>query len=140
MNTQSNRNRVAKCACHGLSITLKGEPDVVSSCNCNACQRRTGSVLGVAAYFNETSIVSQSGASKVFERKAASDGTVTMHFCPDCGSTVFWRLTMYPDHLGVAVGCFADPDFPAPERTVWAKRKHHWVEFPSSMKVFSEAP
>lgn len=123
-----------------MSITLDGEPDKVSSCNCTACQRRTGSVFGVAAYFGETSLVSQTGDSKAYERKADSGGTVSMHFCPDCGTTVYWRLTMYPDQLGVAVGCFADPGFPAPERTVWACNKHHWVEFPASMKVYSETP
>lgn len=140
MTAPSQNCRVAQCACHNLPITLKGEPVVVSSCNCTDCQRRTGSVFGVAAYFNETSLVAQTGDSKVFERKADSDGTVSMHFCPDCGTTVYWHLTMYPEHLGVAVGCFADPSFPAPERTVWASRKHHWVVFPPSMKVYSETP
>lgn len=132
--------RVAKCACHKLSISLKNEPEIVSSCNCIACQRRTGSVFGVAAYFAETNIVSQAGDSKVFERKADSDGIVTMHFCPDCGTTVYWRLSMYREYVGVAVGCFGDASFPAPERTVWASRKHHWVLFPPAMRVYPEAP
>jgi hypothetical protein len=140
MNTPSPVSRVATCACHNLAITLKGEPARVSSCNCTACQRRTGSVFGVAAYFAEADIVSQAGNSKVFERKADSDGIVSMHFYPDCGTTVYWRLTMYPDHLGLAVGCFADPGFPAPERTVWASCKHHWVQFPPSIRVYPKTP
>ena len=30
----------------------------------------------------------------------------------------------------VAVGAFADPDFPAPAVSVWEERKHSWVVVP----------
>lgn len=140
MTDTSPAFRVAECACRKLSITLQNEPEIVSSCNCTDCQRRTGSVFGVAAYFAKTNIVAQTGDSKVFERKADSDGTVSMHFCPECGTTVYWRLSMYREYVGVAVGCFGDASFPAPERTVWANRKHHWVTFPPSVRVYPEAP
>ena len=33
--------------------------------------------------------------------------------------------------ISVAVGAFADPTFPPPERSVYANRKHAWVEFGS---------
>jgi len=63
-----------------------------------------------------------------------------MHFCPECGSTVYWELAMYPDLAGVAVGCFADPDFTPPQRAVWTDKQHHWVQFPDEMNTFPEAP
>jgi hypothetical protein len=30
------------------------------------------------------------------------------HFCPSCGSTVYWEPARKPDMIGVAVGAFAD--------------------------------
>ena len=80
------------------------------------------------------------GGSKVFTRVSDAGRTLSMHFCPDCGTTVFWRVDGAPDRVAVAVGCFADPHFPAPIRNVWAKNRHHWVEFPKIMKLFDEAP
>ena len=38
----------------------------------------------------------------------------TYHFCPECGSTVYWELSIAPDFLGVAIGGFTDPTFPPP--------------------------
>jgi hypothetical protein len=38
----------------------------------------------------------------------------TYHFCPECGSTLYWEISNAPDILGVAVGGFTDPTFPPP--------------------------
>jgi hypothetical protein len=40
----------------------------------------------------------------------------TFHFCPECGATVFFTDSTAPDVVGVSVGAFADPSFPAPNR------------------------
>ncbi len=40
---------------------------------------------------------------------------------------------MRPDHVGIAVGCFADPKFVAPARVGFAEKQHHWVTFPDDM-------
>jgi hypothetical protein len=32
-----------------------------------------------------------------------------------------------PSLVGIAVGAFADPDFPAPEQAVWAEAEHAWL-------------
>ena len=40
----------AQCSCGQLSAEITGEPDAVVMCHCVACQRRSGSPFGVAAY------------------------------------------------------------------------------------------
>jgi hypothetical protein len=40
------------------------------------------------------------------------------HFCPECGSTVFWEPARMPRLIGVTVGAFGDPSFPRPEQSV----------------------
>ena len=52
---------------------------------------------------------------------------ISYHFCPTCGSTVFWTFTGRPI-LAVAVGNFADPDFPAPTAELYAPYRHHWLQ------------
>jgi hypothetical protein len=32
-----------------------------------------------------------------------------------------------PELIAVALGAFADPDFPGPYFSVWEQRKHAWV-------------
>jgi hypothetical protein len=46
--------------------------------------------------------------------RSCDSGGATYHFCPECGSTVYWEIAIAPDFLGVAVGGFTDPTFPPP--------------------------
>lgn len=121
----------ARCACGALQASVEGDPIVVA-CNCTECQRRTGSVFGVTAYFPRTQ-VKVSGPSKLFIRGTDSGRKLANRFCPNCGTTVILEPENRPDDLGVTVGCFADPAFPKPARVVWARHKHHWIQFPDDI-------
>jgi hypothetical protein len=52
--------------------------------------------------------------AKPAEFRSCDSGGATYHFCPECGSTVYWDISAAPDVLGVAVGTFTDPTFPPP--------------------------
>lgn len=118
--------RHARCSCGQLSIRCEGEPGRVGLCHCLACQRRTGSAFGVAAFFPEKR-VQVSGQSSVFQRIGDSGEAVVQAFCPLCGATVFWRPAFRPGMVAVAVGAFADPAFPRPDREVYVETRHPWL-------------
>jgi len=94
-----------------------------------ACQRRTGSVFGQQARFRRED-VSLSGASSAYVRVGDEGTRVEFHFCPNCGSTVYWKLAGLEGYLAIAVGAFADPNFPEPRVSVYESRKHGWVLAP----------
>lgn len=129
--------RTARCACGQLTATCEGDADRVVACNCTWCQRRTGSPYGLGAYYSRTR-VSTSGRSHTFERPARDGRVVTNHFCPGCGSTVFWFLALSPDQVGVACGAFADPSIGPPARAVWTQHKYEWVTFPPGTELFEQ--
>jgi len=83
-------------------------------------------VFGVGAYFR-TDQVTIYGDTRSYLRRGASGAEFRSHFCPICGSTVYWFAEKVPEHVGVAVGAFADAAFPAPVRSVWEQSMHHWV-------------
>jgi len=118
--------RTAQCACGQLVVTCKGDPEKVSACHCLECQRRTGSVFGIAAFYRIEN-TSPAGASSIYERIGDSGFAVTHHFCPHCGSTVYWYPARKAGFVAVAVGSFADPSFPAPEQMVYEHHRHHWL-------------
>jgi hypothetical protein len=126
----STKQYEGACSCGGLRIRLDGEPRRVSSCHCLACQRRTGALFGSTAFFARSQTVSVEGESRAWSRRGESGALLTFHFCPTCGSTVFWENERQPDTICVAVGAFADPSFPRPVRTVWTVSKHAWLAFP----------
>lgn len=119
--------RYASCSCGQLRMGCRGEPFLVSVCHCLACQQRTGSTFGVQARFQRDQVQQAAGRSTIYVRISDSGTAVTYHFCPDCGSTVYWVVNGVPDMVAVAVGAFADPDFPAPAVSVFEASRHDWV-------------
>jgi glyoxylase-like metal-dependent hydrolase (beta-lactamase superfamily II) len=127
--------REAACHCGQLRLNVEGDPFAVSICHCLACQRRTGSAFGmqagfkaeqvqVAGRFNDYSRVSDEADQKVH----------VFHFCPDCGSQVFYTE---PDDEGlivVSVGSFADPSFPPPTESGYDASRHAWVQLPDTVQ------
>ena len=121
--------RHAACCCGQLSLEARGEPTRISMCHCLECQKRTGSAFGIQARFPEDAVALR-GSSTAYTRTVDSGNRITFHFCPECGSTVFYRLEKWPGTIAVAVGAFADPSFPAPRVSVYEDRRHPWVGIP----------
>lgn len=120
----------ARCSCGQLNAMATGAAVRVSVCHCIECQRRTGSAFGVQARFPATA-VSVTGESTAYSRVADSGHTLTFHFCPSCGSTVYYTNDALPGFIGIAVGAFADPLSWQPAFSVYECSKHTWVELPA---------
>jgi hypothetical protein len=108
-------------------VSLPEPSGLVIACHCIDCQRRTGAPFSVGAFYPAEAI-GISGTTKEFTRAAASGGKVHFYFCPDCGSTVYWKATNLPGMIGVAVGAMADPGYPAPVISVFEQSKHAWID------------
>jgi len=90
-------------------------------------------VFGAQARFPSTSVTIH-GESREYVRTRDSGGQAHFHFCPVCGSTVFYTLAGAPEHTAIPVGAFADPAFPPPVRSVYEERMHSWVVVPSDIE------
>nr|WP_306300196.1 GFA family protein [Erythrobacter sp. LQ02-29] len=109
-----------------MRAECSGDPVRVSVCFCLECQRRNGSSYAAQARFPREK-VTISGESRTWSRTGDEGGTATFHFCPTCGSGVYYVADGQPELVAIPVGAFADPDFPPPDYTVYEGRKHGWV-------------
>lgn len=125
----------AQCTCGALRLTFAEPPQLTALCHCLACQRRTGALFSANAFYS-VDCVEISGASAEFVRAGDSGGKVRMHFCPACGSTVFWKAEAAPSWIGVAIGSFADPTFAPPALSVFEQSKHKWVQLGEKVRHF----
>jgi hypothetical protein len=133
-----DRRRTARCSCGAVSVEARGAPAAVVACHCIECQRRTGAPFGVGAYYPQSE-VQINGATTGYSRPTDSGAGFVSHFCPSCGSTVFWYPELRPGFVGIAVGAFGDPQFPAPVRSVWEQSMHEWVHVGSAQQHFPKA-
>jgi hypothetical protein len=119
--------RPASCQCGHLSAECCGDPVRVSVCHCLACQKRSGGPFGAQARFARQN-VTLSGESKAWTRTGDEGNTLEQHFCPQCGSTLWYTVSSQPDIIAIPIGAFADPSFPSPEFSVYEDRQHNWVQ------------
>lgn len=124
-------SQTATCRCGQLTATATGEPVRISVCHCLNCQKRSGSAFAAQVRF-PASHVTTSGEAKTYT-STGENGAAHFHFCPDCGSTVYYSNDSIPDTIAIALGAFEDPDFVTPTISVWETRQHEWVELAGEM-------
>jgi hypothetical protein len=122
----------ASCRCGQLRVTVTGDPVRVSVCHCLNCKKRSGSAFAAQARWPRAH-VQIDGQSKTFVKVADSGNRATFHFCPECGSDVYYEIDgkfddKFNDLIAVPLGAFDNPFFLTPAFSVWESRKHDWVE------------
>jgi len=122
----------ASCRCGQLRVRVSGDPVRVSVCHCLNCKKRSGSAFAVQARWPSAQ-VKIDGQSKTFVKVADSGNRATFHFCPECGSDVYYEIDgkfddKFNDLIAVPLGALDDPFFLQPAFSVWENRKHDWVE------------
>ena len=125
-------SQTASCRCGQLRATVTGEPVRVSVCHCLNCQKRSGSAFAVQARW-PTGQTAVEGQSRTHEMVADSGNRGLFHFCPDCGSDVYYEIDgtfddKFDGLVAIPLGAFDDPYSFAPKFSVWEYRKHDWLE------------
>ena len=120
-------SHTASCRCGQLRATVTGDPGRVSVCHCLNCKKRSGSAFAVQARWPAEQVVIE-GRSTSFVITADSGNRATFHFCPACGSDVYYRIKgKFDGMIAIPLGAFEDPYFLEPKFSVWEERKHDWV-------------
>jgi hypothetical protein len=99
------------CLCGDVRFETQGDPEKTALCHCRYCQLRTGSAFGVSVYFDQAAVTLRQGQTKTYTFQTESGRDFTTEFCVRCGTTVFWRLELFPGKVGVAGGAFDPPSF-----------------------------
>ena len=127
--------RTASCACGALQLTVSAPPLDCHACACTLCQRASGSVMTVSAYF-DAAAVTVTGPWARFHHKGHDREDRWRAFCPSCGGTVFFKPDARPGVVAVPAGGFADPEFPVPDFLIhWADRPR-WIGTPLDVPVW----
>jgi hypothetical protein len=83
------------CLCGAVRYEYRGEPTSVGLCQCDRCQRQSGSAFLIGVVFPKDAVTIE-GELRTYE--ATIDGLrLWRHFCPTCGSAVSITLERYPE-------------------------------------------
>lgn len=131
--------RSGGCACGSLRYEARGEPIFVNHCMCRLCQRQTGSVGVVNAFYESDRVTVTQGTLTETTVKSGSGSDHTICRCADCGAAVF---SYYPRvgrlGVGIRVGSFDNPDAFTPTAVVFTESKMPWAALPQGIPAFEQ--
>lgn len=125
--------RTTICECGQLSVSVEGDPFVVSACNCRNCQRRSGAPFFMNAWFRKTQLVEIRGRSKSYLRQSDFSRPIERHFCPDCGTQMYVYGDLFPNGVGLNALGFGDESLARPTYVAYTRSQLPWVRFPEGI-------
>ena len=101
----------------------------------------TGSIGQLAAVYREEDVLSIEGDASSYGDFPKYPGA-EKYFCKRCGTGVHWiNPAALPGMHMVAIGCFADPDFPGPSVAAQNQYRHKWcLPFASVVESYEVYP
>jgi hypothetical protein len=115
------------CSCGSVRFELDGQPLWVLACHCNACKKRTGSAYGVSVMVEDKNVKHFTGDTRTFTRSGDSGNKVQYEFCPQCGTTLRWRLDIIRNRQAFAGGAFDDMKAIAPIAELYTDDAMPWA-------------
>ena len=126
-----------QCHCGSIRYEAQGKPNWSALCHCSDCRRHAGApVVGWAA-FPEGAVRVLQGKPKVYQ----SSENGRRHFCPDCGSGLFYyNAVNLPGIADVQIATLDDPGAIVPQIQVQAAERIAWMERAHELPAFPRYP
>ncbi|WP_423199087.1 MULTISPECIES: GFA family protein [unclassified Cupriavidus] len=115
------------CLCGAIRYTLTGVPRSAAICHCRHCQRQSGSLFSINLFVDEADFALR-GETKAFEDFGDSGHPSYRHFCGNCGSPLFTRVSTMPGTVLVKAGTLDSVvDVPSPQVEIYTERAARWL-------------
>jgi hypothetical protein len=120
------------CHCGAIRYEISGSPFDADYCHCRDCQKTTGAPFGAWMDFKMEQISWIAG--EPFEY--ASSENIRRGFCSECGSSLTYRSTQYPDYLTLSIASLDDPDLTSPNYHIHTKSQVSWLTIDDDCKKY----
>ena len=120
------------CLCGNVRYRVEGDSIWAGYCHCASCRRFSGGVVTNWLGICETDFVFTQGQPAHY-----LDGGVSRGFCRDCGSSLTYESTRFPDYLQLHLGTLDTPDSVIPEAHVHFAEKVAWFEVDDELPRFA---
>lgn len=112
------------CFCNNIRYQILANPFWAGHCHCNICRRTSGAAFASWAYF-EISNFSLNKEATVFKSSEYGE----RHFCPICGTQLFYKDSRVPQYICVTLGSLDQPNDCVPQDHVWTSSQLQWLHF-----------
>jgi hypothetical protein len=128
-----------RCACGKVTLAISGEPIQTRQCWCRQCQQiAAGGATHNAIFRTEDVAIDGELASTGYV--AASGNTLTLHFCPSCGSHVYGQSSARLHFRTVRFGAIDEPHGLRPQIAIWLDDAPEWAVIDPAIEQFPGQP
>lgn len=125
------------CHCGAIRYEVEGTPEHVSVCHCGDCRRSAGAPFVAWAAFSGRDFRLTKGEPQAFN----SSGTAYRHFCPTCGTGLYYvNETVLPGLVDIQSCTLDDPEALEPMIHVQAAERLGWVAHLDELPSFDRYP
>jgi hypothetical protein len=125
------------CHCGAIRYEVEGEPVHSALCHCTDCHRHAGApMVGWTLFGNDHFRVTR-GQAKVY----ASSELGRRHFCPDCGTGLFYTNDIvFPGQTDVQSATLDDPAALPPTAQIQTADRIAWMKSVDGLPQFERYP
>ena len=125
------------CHCGAIRYALVGEPKFHALCHCSDCRRHAGAPMVGWAMYPEGALTVTRGAPQIY--RSSEHGR--RHFCPDCGTGLFYRNeTILPGMVDIQSATLDDPAAVPARIHVQVAERIPWMSDAHTLPAFERYP
>ena len=125
------------CHCGGVRYEIEGAALTHALCHCTDCRRSAGAPMVSWTMYRRDAVTVTKGTPKVYE----SSKHGRRHFCPDCGTGIFYtNAEMLPGIIDIQSATYDDPDAVPALAHVQVAERIGWMERAHELPVFERYP
>jgi hypothetical protein len=116
------------CLCGSLRYVVTGPSLFESQCCCRDCQLATGTGHTTIVGLLSSQLVVD-GERQVYTNQGESGGTVSRHFCGQCGGRLYTTGSLPGEVVMIQAGSLDDPSVVTPQNVIYRKDAVRWDHF-----------
>ncbi|MSR13830.1 MAG: GFA family protein [Gammaproteobacteria bacterium] len=128
------------CLCGAIRYRCEGVPLSIGLCQCERCQRQSGSAFLIATVFAREAVHFDAGELNIYSVTDANGSTLNRHFCGTCGSAIMITLDRYPEIRSMMGGTLDDKSVLKPSFSLWCSSAQPWLRLPEAITQHPEYP
>ena len=123
---------IGGCHCGAIRYEISGSPLDADYCHCRDCQKTTGAPFGAWMDFKKEQINWTAGEPVEY----ASSKNIRRGFCPECGASLSYTSTQYPDYFTLTIASLDDPDLVSPNYHIHTHSQVSWLTIDDDCKKY----
>jgi len=115
------------CLCGAYAYEAEIDPGKVIVCHCTDCQLSSASAYRFGVMVPKQNFRALRGVLKAFVKTAESGRLRALHFCPECGTSIYGAEPEEPTVFSLRLGTARQRAELAPKTQVWRRSALPWI-------------